>query len=281
MYLRCGPHTLDLSTPIVMGVLNVTPDSFSDGGRWFDASRAIDHALQMVEEGAGIIDVGGESTRPGAAAVSVEEELRRVIPVITALAPKVSVPISVDTSRAEVIRAATDAGATLVNDIRALREPGALAAAAATSAAVCVMHMQGEPRTMQAEPRYDDVVKDVRQFLVERVAACENAGIERERICVDPGIGFGKCPEHNLALLANVPVFAALQLPVLIGVSRKSLIGSITGRATEQRIFGGVAFATAAVLAGASIIRAHDVSATVDAVKVALALRAAGYEIRG
>jgi dihydropteroate synthase len=264
-----------------MGVLNVTPDSFSDGGRWFDASRAIDHALQMVEEGAGIIDVGGESTRPGAAAVSVEEELRRVIPVITALAPKVSVPISVDTSRAEVIRAATDAGATLVNDIRALREPGALAAAAATSAAVCVMHMQGEPRTMQAEPRYDDVVKDVRQFLVERVAACENAGIERERICVDPGIGFGKCPEHNLALLANVPVFAALQLPVLIGVSRKSLIGSITGRATEQRIFGGVAFATAAVLAGASIIRAHDVSATVDAVKVALALRAAGYEIRG
>jgi dihydropteroate synthase len=279
--LRCGPHTLDLSTPIVMGVLNVTPDSFSDGGRWFDAGRAIEHALQMVEEGAGIIDIGGESTRPGAAAVSVEEELRRVIPVITALAPKVSVPISVDTSRPEVIRAATDAGATLVNDIRALREPGALAAAAATSAAVCVMHMQGEPRTMQAEPRYDDVVKDVRQFLVERVAACENAGIERERICIDPGIGFGKRPEHNLALLANVPVFAALKLPVLIGVSRKSLIGSITGRATEQRIFGGVAFATAAVLSGASIIRAHDVSATVDAVKVALALRAAGYEIRG
>jgi dihydropteroate synthase len=268
--------------PSVMGVLNVTPDSFSDGGRWFDAGRAIEHALQMVEEGAGIIDVGGESTRPGAAAVSVEEELRRVIPVITALAPKVSVPISVDTSRPEVIRAATDAGATLINDIRALKEPGALAAAAAaTSAAVCVMHMQGEPRTMQAEPSYDDVVKDVRQFLVERVAACENAGIERERICIDPGIGFGKRQEHNLALLANVPVFAALQLPVLIGVSRKSLIGSITGRATEQRIFGGVAFATAAVLAGASIIRAHDVSATVDAVKVALALRAAGYEIRG
>jgi dihydropteroate synthase len=264
-----------------MGVLNVTPDSFSDGGQWFDAGRAIEHALQMVEDGAGIIDVGGESTRPGAANVPVDEELRRVVPVITALASRVSVPISVDTSRAEVIRAATDAGATLINDIRALREPDALAAAAATSAAVCVMHMQGEPRTMQAEPRYDDVVKDVRQFLVERVAACENAGIGRERICVDPGIGFGKRPAHNLALLAKLPVFAALQLPILIGVSRKSLIGSITGRPTEQRVFGGIAFATAAVLSGASIIRAHDVAATVDAVKVALALRDAGYEIRG
>jgi dihydropteroate synthase len=281
MYLRCGPHTLDLSTPVVMGVLNVTPDSFSDGGRWLDASHAIEHALQMVEEGAGIIDVGGESTRPGAVAVSVEEELRRVIPVIAVLAPKVSVPISIDTSRPEVIRAATDAGAALVNDIRALKEPGALAAVAATSAAVCVMHMQGEPRTMQMEPRYNDVVKDVRQFLVERVAACENAGIERDRICIDPGIGFGKRLEHNLALLAKVPTFSSLQLPVLIGVSRKSLIGAIAGRETEQRVFGGVAFATAAVLAGASIIRAHDVAATVDAVKVALALRAAGYEIRG
>jgi len=263
-----------------MGVLNITPDSFSDGGRWFEPDRAIDHALQMIDDGASIIDVGGESTRPGAASVDVDEELRRVIPVITALAARVSVPISVDTSRPRVMRAAIEAGATLINDVRALQGPGALAEVAAAGVGVCVMHMQGEPRTMQSEPKYGDVVKDVRQFLAERVAACENAGVERERICIDPGIGFGKRVEHNVALLAHLPELSALRSPLLIGVSRKSFIGTITGRATDQRIFGSVAFATAAVLAGASIIRAHDVAATRDAIKVALALHDAGYATR-
>jgi len=260
-----------------MGVLNVTPDSFSDGGKWLESAHAIEQALRLVEEGAGIVDVGGESTRPGAAAVSVDEELRRVIPVISALSARISVPISIDTSRPEVMRAAIDAGAILVNDVRALGEPDALDQVAATSAGVCVMHMQGEPRTMQVEPRYENVVADVRQFLADRVAACENAGIARERICIDPGIGFGKRPEHNLALLAQLQALTALRLPILVGVSRKSLIGAITGRPVDQRVSGGVAFATAAVLAGASIIRAHDVAATVDAIKVAQALRKAGY----
>jgi dihydropteroate synthase len=268
--LRCGPHTLDLSTPIVMGVLNVTPDSFSDGGRWFDASRAIDHALQMVEEGAGIIDVGGESTRPGAAAVSVEEELRRVIPVITALAPKVSVPISVDTSRAEVIRAATDAGATLVNDIRALREPGALAAAAATSAAVCVMHMQGEPRTMQASPSYGDVVAEVIAFLRERVAAAEAKGVTE--IWVDPGIGFGKTLDHNLALLnATDRIAAETGRLVLVGASRKRFIQALDEHAKDagtDRLGGSIAAALIAAQKGAGMLRVHDVAETVQALKV-------------
>jgi dihydropteroate synthase len=277
MLLRCGDRTLDLSTPIVMGIVNVTPDSFSDGGEWFAPERAIDRALQLVREGAGIIDVGGESTRPGAASVSVDEELRRVIPVIETLSAKIDTPISIDTSRPEVMRAAVAAGATLINDVRALREPGALEAAAATSAGVCLMHMQGQPRTMQADPVYADVVEDVRQFLAERVAACEKAGIARERIMIDPGIGFGKRVEHNVELLAHLREFAVLDLPILVGVSRKSMIGAITGKPVNERLPGGVACTTAAVLAGASMIRAHDVAATVDAVKVAVALRAAGY----
>jgi dihydropteroate synthase len=277
MKLCCGTRTLDLSTPIVMGIVNVTPDSFSDGGDWFAPERAIDHALRLVREGAGIIDVGGESTRPGAVPVTVAEELRRVIPVIETLSRKVDTPISVDTSRPEVMRAAVAAGATLINDVRALREPGALEAAAATSAGVCLMHMQGQPRTMQSDPVYADVVEDVRQFLVERVAACEKAGIARDRVTIDPGIGFGKRVEHNIELLARLREFAALELPILVGVSRKSLIGAIIDKPVSERLPGGVAFTTAAVLAGASMIRAHDVAATVDAVKVAVALRAAGY----
>jgi dihydropteroate synthase len=256
-----------------MGILNVTPDSFSDGGKWMDPSRALDHALQMVAEGAGIIDVGGESTRPGAATVSVEEELRRVVPIVAAIRKHVNVPISVDTSRPEVIQAANAAGAEFINDIRALREPGALQAATKTTAAICVMHMQGEPRSMQAAPTYQDVFEDVRQFLVERVAACEKAGIARNRLVIDPGIGFGKTVDHNLVLLARIAEFAALDLPVLIGVSRKSIVGAITGRSVEQRLNGSVAITTAAVLAGASIIRSHDVGATVDAVKVGVMLR--------
>jgi dihydropteroate synthase len=277
MLLRYGPHTLDLSTPIVMGIVNVTPDSFSDGGAWLDPARAVAHALQLIREGAGVIDIGGESTRPGAIAVTVEEELRRVMPVISALNKQVDTPISIDTSRPEVMRAAVEAGASLINDVRSLREPGAMEAAAATSAGVCLMHMQGQPGTMQADPVYDDVVQDVRQFLADRVAACEKAGIARERLMVDPGIGFGKRVEHNVELLARLRDLAALDLPILVGVSRKSVIGAVTGKPVNERLPGGVAFTTAAVLAGASMIRAHDVAATVDAVKVAVALRAAGY----
>lgn len=262
-----------------MGVVNVTPDSFSDGGRWFDLAHAVARAVQLAGEGAGIIDVGGESTRPGASPVTVEEEIRRVVPVVEALIKRIQVPISVDTSRPQVMRAAIDAGATLINDVRALREPGALEAVAATNAGVCVMHMQGEPRTMQTAPAYQDVVVDVREFLSERMTACECAGIARDRVAVDPGIGFGKTAEHNLALLAHLPDLRMLGAPVLIGVSRKSVIGHVTGRAVQDRVAGGVAFATAALLAGASIIRVHDVAPTVDAVKVAMSLRAAGYAI--
>ena len=260
-----------------MGVLNVTPDSFSNDGRFADVDAAVEHALRMVEAGAGLIDVGGESTRPGAQAVEAEEEIRRVVPVIEALATRAGVPISVDTSKPAVMTAATRAGASMINDVRALREPGALEAAADTQAAICLMHMQGEPRTMQADPRYGDVVAEVRDFLRERAAACQAGGITRDRLLIDPGIGFGKRLEHNLALLAGLPALTGLGWPVLVGVSRKSMFGALLGRAVDERLAGGIAAATAAILAGASIVRTHDVAATVDAVKVAVALRAAGF----
>jgi len=261
-----------------MGILNVTPDSFSDGGHFLDAERAADHARRMLEAGAGMIDVGGESTRPGAAEVSELEEIRRVIPVIEVLASRYCVPISVDTSKAAVMTAAVEAGATMINDVRALREPGALEAAAQTDAAVCLMHMQGQPRTMQLEPHYEDVVAEVKAFLLERVAACEAAGIARDRLVLDPGIGFGKRLPHNLALLAHLPALAQTELPLLIGVSRKSMFQELLGRRVDQRLAGGLAVATAAALAGAAILRVHDVAETIDAVKVAQALRAAGYQ---
>ena len=267
---------LDLSTPRVMGVLNVTPDSFSDGGRFADVDAAVAHALRMIEEGAALIDVGGESTRPGAQAVDADEEIRRVVPVIEALAARTSVLLCVDTSKPTVMTAAVRAGATFINDVRALREPGALEAAAASGAAVCLMHMQGEPRTMQVDPRYGDVVAEVRGFLRERAERCMAAGIARDRLVIDPGIGFGKRLEHNLALLAALPALVALGWPVLVGVSRKSMFGALLGRAVDERVAGGVAMATAAVLSGASIVRTHDVAATVDAVKVATALKEAG-----
>ena len=260
-----------------MGVINVTPDSFSDGGRYADSVAAVTHALRMIDEGAGLIDVGGESTRPGAPSVSVETEIERVVPVIEALAARTKIPISIDTSKPAVMTAAVRAGASMINDVRALREPGAMQAAARTDAAICLMHMQGEPRTMQADPRYSDVVAEVRDFLRERTEACLASGIAKNRLVVDPGIGFGKRLEHNLALLAGLPAVTALGWPVLIGVSRKSMLGTLLGRAVDERVAGGVAMATAAVLAGASIVRTHDVAATVDAVKVAVALRAAGY----
>lgn len=277
MFLRCGSHQLDLSTPVVMGILNVTPDSFSDGGRFSGFSRAIEHAMAMIEAGAGIIDVGGESTRPGAQAVGESDEIRRVVPIVESLAALTSVPISVDTSKAGVIRAALRAGAAMINDVRALRDEGVLEAAAEGSSAICLMHMQGEPRTMQADPHYDDVVVEVRDFLQERVGACESAGIARDRIVIDPGIGFGKRIEHNLRLLAALPELAELRLPILIGVSRKSMLGTLLDRPVEQRLAGGLAVTAAAVLAGASIVRVHDVAETVDAVKIATALKAAGY----
>jgi dihydropteroate synthase len=277
MILRCGPYTLDLATPVVMGVLNITPDSFSDGGRFADAAAALDHALRMVEEGAALIDIGGESTRPGAQAVDAEEEIRRVVPVIEALAARTRIPISIDTSKPAVMTAAVRAGATLINDVRALRQAGALEAAADSGAAICLMHMQGEPRTMQADPRYGDLVAEVRDFLRERAEACRAAGVAKDRLVIDPGIGFGKRCEHNLALLARLPALVALGWPVLVGVSRKSMLGALLGRAVDERVAGGVAMATAAVLSGASIVRTHDVAPTVDAIKVAEALRAAGF----
>ncbi|HEY8539214.1 MAG TPA: dihydropteroate synthase [Steroidobacteraceae bacterium] len=279
MYLRCKSQTLDLRSPVVMGILNVTPDSFSDGGRYKESKAAIAHALAMIEAGAGIIDVGGESTRPGAEDVSEEEELRRVVPVVAELARRTNVPISVDTSKPAVMKAALEAGAEMINDVRALADPRALAEVAASGAAVCLMHMQGEPRSMQDDPKYVDVVTEVRDFLSERLQACIAAGIDRERIVLDPGIGFGKRLQHNLALLAHLPALTALGCPVLIGVSRKSMFGALLNRPVEQRLAGGLAVATAAVLAGVSIVRAHDVAETVDAVKTAAALRAAGYRI--
>jgi dihydropteroate synthase len=273
--LVCRDTALDLAEPAVMGILNVTPDSFSDGGRHVNIDAAVEWGLAMAAEGAAIIDVGGESTRPGAAPVDVEHELARVVPVIEQLARRTGVPISVDTTKPEVMRAAVAAGACLINDVRALQAPGALAAAAETGAGVCLMHMRGEPRTMQADPQYRSVVDDVREELRGRIAACEAAGIPRERICVDPGIGFGKRPEHNLALLAALDRLAAPGIPVLVGVSRKSLLGIITGRPPGERLAGSVALAALCVMRGAAIIRAHDVAATVDAVKVASALRRA------
>jgi len=257
----------------VMGVLNVTPDSFSDGGRFMDPARAVERSLAMEAEGAAIIDVGGESTRPGASAVSVDEELRRVIPVVQALARQCRALISVDTSRPEVIEQAVDAGAAIVNDVRALQAPGALVALARSGAAACLMHMRGEPATMQKSVQYADVVGEVRAMLAGRIAACVEAGVAAERLCVDPGFGFGKLTPHNLELLRRLDGLLDLGRPLLVGLSRKSMLRELTGRPAEERVAGSVALATAAVLKGASIVRAHDVAATRDAVSVAAALR--------
>jgi dihydropteroate synthase len=255
-----------------MGVLNVTPDSFSDGGRFAGPDAALGQALRMVAEGAAIIDVGGESTRPGAAPASLDEELSRVIPVIAALRRESPVFISVDTSKPEVMRAAVDAGADIINDVRALGAPGALAAAAQTRAGICLMHMKGEPRTMQDAPSYLDVVAEVRDFLAHQVSRATAAGIARARLVVDPGFGFGKRAADNLALLKHLGEFAALETPVLVGLSRKSLLAKLTGRPVEGRTAGSVALAAIAVLNGARIVRAHDVAATVDAIRVAAAV---------
>jgi len=271
--LRCADRTLDLSQPVVMGVVNVTPDSFSDGGRFFSVGAAVEHGLRLAQQGAALIDVGGESTRPGAEPVGTEEELRRVVPVIERLRAGTTAIISVDTSKPEVMRAASAAGAGLINDVRALREPGALAAAAASGCAVCLMHMQGEPRTMQRAPSYADVVGEVRTFLAGRVAESIAAGLTPERLVVDPGFGFGKTLEHNLALLRRLGELAADGPAVLVGLSRKSMLGTLTGRAAGERLYGSVALAVIAALNGARIIRAHDVAATVEALKVTAAVQ--------
>ena len=273
MLLSCGVHTIDLSSPVVMGVLNVTPDSFSDGGQFLDPEEAIRQARRMAAEGAAIIDVGGESTRPGAEAVDATEELDRVLPVVRAITAELAVPVSVDTSKPEVMEAVLAAGASMINDVQALTAPGAMEAVAGSQAAVCLMHMQGMPRTMQADPRYDDVVRDVHQFLSGRIRACETAGIDRSRLVMDPGFGFGKTLEHNLALLATLDLFTRDGLPVRAGLSRKSMIGQLTGRSAGQRLAGSVALAAIAANHGASIIRAHDVAATVDAVRIGAAVR--------
>lgn len=267
--LDCGGRPLALDRPRIMGVLNVTPDSFSDGGCFCDTEAAIAHGLRLVEEGADLIDVGGESTRPGASPVPVEEELRRVIPVIEGLTARVAVPISVDTSKPEVMRQAVAAGAGMINDVFALRREGALATAAELGVPVVLMHMQGEPATMQDHPEYEDVVSEVRRFLADRVFACEMAGIARSRLLLDPGFGFGKKLEHNLELLARLGEFSELGLPLLVGLSRKSMIGRLTGRERPaDRLAGSLAAALLAVEQGAAILRVHDVAATREALAV-------------
>jgi dihydropteroate synthase len=252
-----------------MGVVNITPDSFSDGGQFLDAQAAITHAMRLVEEGADILDIGGESSRPGAQAVAEDEELRRVLPVLKAMK---HVPVSVDTRRPSVMRAVLAEGASMINDIEALEAPGALDAVADTDCAVCLMHKRGDPATMQQDPRYDDVVGEVKQYLKTRVAACEIAGIERDRITVDPGFGFGKTVAHNFSLLKRLPEFEALGVPVVAGWSRKSTLGTVTGRPVSERLAASLAAALLAVQHGATILRVHDVRETRDALAVMQAL---------
>jgi dihydropteroate synthase len=277
MYLQCGNRKLDLTRPVVMGVVNVTPDSFSDGGRFLERARAVDHAMKLIEEGAAVLDIGGESTRPGAADVSVEEELRRVVPVVEALAGKGAI-ISVDTSKPEVMKATAAAGAGLINDVRALLAPGALDAAASTGCAVCLMHMQGEPRTMQANPAYGDVVTEVKAFLLQRAQSCRAAGIPADRICIDPGFGFGKNLQHNAALLRGLDRLADASYPLAVGLSRKSMLQKILGRPVGERLYGSLALAVMAALKGARILRAHDVAATADALKTVSAIQNEGQK---
>ena len=272
--LRLGPVELD--NPAVMGVLNVTPDSFSDGGRYLTTDFALMRSEQMAEQGAAIIDVGGESTRPGAEAVSEQQELDRVMPVIEAVHRSVELPISIDTSKPGVMRAAVAAGASIINDVFALQADGAMEAAVELQRPVCLMHMQGEPRSMQDEPKYVDVVADVTQFLRERVAQCQQAGLGEDLIIVDPGFGFGKRPAHNVELLARLSQVAEIGVPVLVGLSRKSTLGKITGRDVTQLMPASIAAAVMAVQQGAQIVRAHDVAETVDALRIAAAIMNSG-----
>ncbi|ELY5142421.1 dihydropteroate synthase [Vibrio vulnificus] len=268
MILRSQKKSLDLSFPVVMGILNVTPDSFSDGGQFNALDAALAQAERMIAAGVGIIDIGGESTRPGAPEVSLEEELKRVIPAIQAIRQKHDVWISIDTSKAEVMKQAIEAGADLINDVRALQEPGALAVAAKAQVPICLMHMQGQPRSMQHNPSYQDVLKEVGEFLEERVAACEEAGIAKELLILDPGFGFGKTIEHNYHLLAHLEAFHQLGLPILAGMSRKSMVFKLLNKKPAECMVASVTCATIAAMKGAQIIRVHDVEETVEAMRV-------------
>jgi len=268
MKLHAHGSTLDLSHPHVMGILNVTPDSFSDGGKHNQLIDAVKHANAMINAGATIVDVGGESTRPGASEVSVDEELSRVIPVVEAVAQRFEVWVSVDTSKPEVIRESARAGAHIINDIRSLSEPGALEAAAQTGLPVCLMHMQGEPRTMQNAPHYDDVFESVNRYFVEQIARCEAAGIAKENLLLDPGFGFGKNLHHNYQLLARLSEFHHFELPLLVGMSRKSMVGQLLNVGPTERLSGSLACAVIAAMQGANIIRVHDVKETVEAMRV-------------
>lgn len=270
---RCGNRTLDLSRTQVMGVLNVTPDSFSDGGRFVGRDQALQHAQAMVDAGAALIDIGGESTRPGAAEVSVQQEMDRVLPIVEALAGQVDAALSIDTSTPEVMRESARLGAHLINDVRSLSRPGAVEAAVESGLPVCLMHMQGQPGTMQLSPEYNDVVAEVERYLAERIAACEAAGLSRQQLMVDPGFGFGKTLGHNLALLDQLARFQSFDCPVLVGMSRKSMIGDVLGKPVDQRLYGSLAVAVMAALKGAAIVRVHDVAQTVDAIAMVNAVQ--------
>jgi len=273
--LDCGGRTLSLETPVVMGILNVTPDSFSDGGQFFSRDASLEQAEIMVEAGASIIDVGGESTRPGARRVEAGEELDRVASIVEAIQREFEIVVSIDTSKPEVMSGAVAAGAGMINDVRALQMPGALDAVAKLNVPVCLMHMQGEPATMQDDPHYDDVVREVIDFLESRMRACESAGILPDKLVVDPGFGFGKNLSHNLQLLNNLDTFAALGAPILVGISRKSMVGQVLNVPLEGRLAGNLSSAVIAVTRGARIIRVHDVGATVEAIKMVNAIEGA------
>ncbi len=267
MFLHCGNFRLALDRPLIMGVINVTPDSFSDGGLYLSTAAAVAHARQLIGEGADLLDIGGESTRPGAGPVTLDEERRRVLPVLEALADA-GVPLSVDTQKPELMREAVAVGAAMINDVNGFQASGALEAVAGSDCAICIMHKQGDPKTMQQAPQYVDVVIEVRDYLQQRIAAAEEAGVERDRIVVDPGFGFGKTLDHNLELLRRLDEIAAPGVPVLAGLSRKSMIGKLTGKDAGDRLAGSVAAALFAVQRGAAIVRAHDVAATRDALAV-------------
>lgn len=289
-FLKVGEHLIDLSVPVVMGIVNVTPDSFSDGGRLaacvstrFQVSvdKALMVAERMLQEGAAIIDVGGESTRPGAASLSEQEELDRVIPVIQAIHARFDIAISVDSSTPAVMVEAAEAGAGMVNDVRALRRPGALAAVAGLDVAICLMHMRGEPDTMQKNVEYEDVVAEVLTFLAERVEVCVGQGIARSRLVLDPGFGFGKSVEQNYQLLRDLPRFQGLRLPLLVGMSRKSMLGAVTGRPIDERVHAGVAASVLALQGGAAILRTHDVATVMDAIRIQRAFAGASQLTQG
>lgn len=273
MIFNCGNFQLDLSQPKVMGIVNVTPDSFSDGGKFSQTNLAIAHAVKLAEEGASILDIGGESTRPNATPVGLQEELDRVIPVIEVLVNQVNIPISIDTYKPAVMQAAIEAGASMVNDVRALQETGALEIVAKSNVGICLMHMQGTPQTMQQNPQYDDVVEEVKVFLNTRLQACINAGCKLGNILLDPGFGFGKTREHNIKLLQNLESFINLGQPLLVGLSRKSVLGQMTGNDVDARLYASIAASVIAAMKGAKILRVHDVKATVEALKVVAAIQ--------